>query len=541
VSAFAPLAAQVAAELKMRLRSAATPIALVVFFAAAFFWIPDPHGHSASLTWDLPDGRVQAPLYSSGYVGFALAILSSVILAMGGFYLVAGSVRRDRERGIGAILVATPLSKPAYLGGKFAAHLAYLVVLDLMALGAGIVAFVYYGTGRFDPIAFAGPFLFLTVPALVAVSALAVFFDVTPGLRGRGGLVLWFFVFLFGLVKLPMDLAGMEVDTPGRQNPMSRPIFDPAGLATDGWLTRQSLPPGALNISTGHITREEAIERVPWKGVTITPDVVGLRAVNLLFALLPLGLAVVVFDRFDPSRGRRRARRSGLFQRFAGKLRGRVFASVPDAQGPAPVGVRLSPVTVRPSQRAAILAEARLTWESASFVKWPLVLAAMLAGLTPGNFSQALFLLLLVPVISEASAREELAGTAALVFSQPAVPKSPSLWKAAAIALIVLALGAPLAVRSALVSPGRGLACIGGLLAVAAISVGLGALSGGGKLFTGVYLVVWYMGLSNLSAADPTSTLSARPEPAYALLYMGLGAILLAAAFGRERARASAA
>jgi hypothetical protein len=69
-AALAPLAAQVSAEIRMRLRSAATPIALFAFFAAAFFWIPDPHGRSASLTWDLPDGRVQAPVYSAGYVGF---------------------------------------------------------------------------------------------------------------------------------------------------------------------------------------------------------------------------------------------------------------------------------------------------------------------------------------------------------------------------------------------------------------------------------------------------------------------------------------
>ena len=539
MSAFAPLGAQIGAELKMRMRSAATPVALVVFLAAAFFWIPDPHGHSASLTWDLPDGRVQAPVYTSAYVGFALSILSGVILAMGGFYLVAGSVRRDRERGIGAILAATPLSKPAYLGGKFAAHLAYLFLLDLMALGAGAAAFVYYGTGGFDPIAFAGPFLVLTVPALVAVAALAVFFDVTPGLRGRGGLVLWFFVFLFGLVKLPMDLAGMEVDTPGRHDAMKRPIFDPAGLATDGWLTRQSLPPGALNISTGHVTRNKPIERVPWKGVSIGADILALRAVNAAVALLPLGLAVLVFDRFDPARGRRRARRPGFFSRLAARFARRRDAPAGAEGELSSRAMALTPVSPRPTTRSAVLAEARLIWEGASWIKWPLAVSAMLAGLLPGNLAQGAFLLLLVPVVSEAAARERLAGTGSLVFSQPSVPRSPALWKFAAVALVVLALGAPLFVRSLLVSPVRGLACAGGLLAVSAISVGMGSLSGGGKLFTGVYLAVWYMGLSNLAAADFTSALSAKPEPVYCLIYICVGAALLGAAVGRERMRAA--
>ena len=537
-SALAPLAAQVGAEIRMRLRSPATPIALLAFFAAAFFWIPDPSGNTASLTWDLPDGRVQAPLYSAAYVGFALAVLSGVILAMSGFYLVAGSVRRDRERGIGAILAATPLSKAAYLGGKFAAHFAYLLVLDVLALGAGLTAFVGYGTGRFTPVSFAVPYLLLTLPAIAACASLAVLFDVTPGLRSRGGLVLWFFLFLFVLMKLPMDLAGVDVDQAVKSGAMSRPVYDPAGIATDEWLVRQTLPGNATGVSSGHVHRDRPIERVPWKGVRLTWGLAGMRGFNFVLALLPLLPAILIFDRFDPARGRRRARKPGPLARFAAKFaRRRGETAEPHLSAAA---VTLTPASPRPSTRAAVLAEARLIWESASWVKWPLAVSAMLAGLLPGNLAQGAFLLLLVPVVSEAAARERLAGTGALVFSQPSVPRSPALWKFAAVALLVLALGAPLAVRSLLVSPVRGLACAGGLIALAAISVGMGALSGGGKLFTGIYLAVWYMGLSNLAAADFTSALSAKPEPASCLIYICVGAGLLGAAVGRERMSRSA-
>src|SRR4051812_21796909 len=225
------LAAQIGAELKMRLRSFATPIAVVAYLAGAFFWIPDPKSNAASLTWDLADGRVQAPFYSAAYVGFALAILSSVFLALAGFYLVAGSVRRDRRSGVGAILAATPLSKAAYLGGKLAAHFAYLLALDIVGLLAGLVAFARWGTGPFSPSAFAGPYFLMTIPAIAAVASLAVLFDVAPVLRSRGGLVIWFFVFLFGLVKLPLDLAGMDIDSGRPANPEWQPWFDPAGLA----------------------------------------------------------------------------------------------------------------------------------------------------------------------------------------------------------------------------------------------------------------------------------------------------------------------
>jgi len=539
--ALAPLSAQVGAEIRMRMRSLATPIALVAFFAAAFFWIPDPKGRSASLTWELADGRVQAPVYSAGYVGFALAILSGVILSMGGFYLVAGSVRRDRERGVGAILAASPLSKAAYLGGKFAAHFAYLLVLDAIALAAGLTAFVAYGTGPFALADFTGPFFVLTIPALAAVASLAVLFDVTPGLRSRGGLVIWFFVFVFGLIKLPMDLAGVDVDNAARHATISRPIFDPAGIATDEWLTRQTVPANVTGVSSGHITHDKPIERVPWKGIHVTRELLGMRALNLLIALLPLAPAILIFDRFDPARGRRRARKPGVFARLGERLRRKRTVEALEAAGFPGAAVTLTPVAVDPTFRGAVLAEARLTWESASWIKWPLAVSAMLAGLLPGNFAQGVFLVLLVPVISEVAAREKLAGTGPLVFSQPGVPASPVLWKTAAVGLVVLALGAPLVVRSLLVSPARGLACLAGLAAVAAISVGMGSLTAGGKLFTGLYLVVWYMGLSNLAAADFTSALSAHPVPVYSLAYLGVGAALVGAAMGRERVRASLA
>jgi len=536
-AALGPLAAQVGAEIRMRMRSAATPIALVAFFAAAFFWIPDPQGHAASLTWDLPGGRVQAPLYSAAYVGFALAILSGVVLAMGGFYLVAGSVRRDRERGLGAILAATPLSKAAYLGGKFAAHFAYLLVLDVLALGAGVVAFAWYGTGAFTPVSFAVPYLLLTVPAMAACAALAVLFDVTPGLRSRGGLVVWFWVFLLGLVMLPMQLAGVDTDAPSRDTTktMSRPVFDPAGLATAEWLVRRTIPADATGVSTGHIVRDQPIERVPWPGVAVTPGLVAMRALNFLIALLPLLPAIALFDRFDPARSRRTVRKAGFLARLAGRFWSRASVIAPESLPPPRPASALTPVLPRPSAKAAIVAEARLVWESASFVKWPLAVAAMLAGLLPGNLAQGAFLLLLVPVISETAARERLAGTGALVFSQPGVPRSPVLWKTAAVGLVVLALGAPLTVKCLLVSPIRGLACLGGLAAISVLSVAMGSLSGGGKLFTGLYLVVWYLGLSNLAAADITSALSARPEPVWTVLYIGAGTAMLSAALLRER------
>jgi hypothetical protein len=514
----------------MRMRSMATPIAVVAFIAAAFFWIPDPKSNNTSLSWQLPDGRVQSPLYSAEYVGFAISVLSGIFLTLGAFYLVAGSVRRDRERGVGAILAATPLSKAAYLGGKFAAHCVYLLVLAVLGLAAGLVAFVRFGAGPFSLFDFTVPYFLATIPAIAIVASFAVFFDVTPGLRSRGGLVLWFFVFIFVLIKLPLDLSGQDVDDssaetrPGR----TRPVFDPAGLATHQWRVRQSLPDGIRGISTGYVMHGKPFERVPWKGAPVTADLVAMRALNLLLALAPLGLAILVFDRFDPSRGRfrRRSRKPkiGVSPEVFG------FAEVSTKSG-------LTPVNPRPRAAGAIVAEARLIWESASWIKWPLALAAILAGLLPGNMAQGIFLALLIPVVSEAAAREEMAGTRALVFSQPAVPRSLALWKTASIGLVVLMLGMPMTVHGLLESPVKGLACVVGLAALAALCAALGSLSSGGKLFTGLAIAFWYAAMSGAPHADMTGALGKSPAVGLSLVYLGAGALLVAAAVGREKLR----
>ena len=531
------LAAQIGAELKMRLRSFAAPIALLVFFAGALFWIPDPVSKSATLTWQLPDGRIQSPVYTAQYLGFSVAVLSSIFLSLGGFYLVAGSVRRDRESNVGAILAATPLSKTAYLGGKLAAHVVYLFALSLLALVAGLIAFMRFGVGPFSLADFALPYFVLSLPAIVAVAAVAALFDVTPVLASRGGLALFFFVFLFVLIKLPLDLSGADVDDPSvnAKAPMSLPVYDPAGLATDQWLVRKSLPSNVTGVSTGHVTHDKGIERVPWKGLDITPQLLGLRVLNLAFCAIPFAAAVLIFDRFDPSRRRRRARRSGFFARIGERLRG--AAAVVDAPELTGRPVALTPVSPEPSAAKAVIAEARLIWESASWIKWPLAVAAILARLLPGNMAQGIFLLLLVPVISEAAAREDLSGTRALVWSQPGVPTSTPVWKAAALALFLLMLGAPMAIHGFAQSPARGVACVVGLFAIALLATGLSSLTSGGKLFSGVYLAVWYMALSGLPEADFSGALSKAPGVPIVLAYLGLGILFLAAAAGREKLR----
>ncbi|MFN7976279.1 MAG: ABC transporter permease subunit [Acidobacteriota bacterium] len=519
--------AQVRAEVVSRLRSPATLVALLLVFAGSTLWIPDPRSNASSLSWTLPDGRVQAPLYDAAYIGFASTTLVAIFVPLVGFYLVAGSVRRDRECGVGAILAATPLSKSAYLLGKGAAHTVYLLAVSGLAALAGLLAFWRFGEGPFSAWRFLAPFVLLGLPTIVTTAALAVLFDVTPGLRGRAGLVLWFFVFMLVLIALPLGLAGGEKDGV----PSRFPLIDPAGAATEAWLARETLPE-VKGISTGLLIADAPPERVPWPGIAITPRVAVARAFNVLLAIPILLAAIAIFDRFDPARARRagRSRRAQAARPIA----------VPSGSLSGESGRRsaTAPADAHPSTARAILAEARLIWDTGSWFGWALLAASTGGALLPSSAAPAFaaaFFLILVPAISEVAAREQMAGTSALVHSQPGVPSSPVLWKAAASSLFALLLAAPLLARTLLAGPARAAGLAAGLLFVSASATALAAMTSGGKLFSGSFLVLWYAAINRVPGADFAGIFSDGASLSTPGLYLLVGASLLATALQIEK------
>ncbi len=526
-----PLLAQVRAEVTMRLRSPATLVALLAFLGLAALWLPTPGGNAASLIWETPDGRLYAPFYTSAYVGAALAILMGVLLTLAGYYLVAGSVRRDRETGVGAILAATPLPSWQYLLGKLLAHAAYLFVIAGTGFATGFVLWLLHGTGPFQPIAFFAPGLLVGIPALAFTAAMAVLFDVTPVLRTKAGFVAWFFFFALAVMALPMETSGVD----GPQDQRKVAPFDPSGLASYDVVLRASIPKeGRDKVSSGHVIVRKPITRVDWSGVTITGTFVSLRALTLLLPVAILGLAVLLFDRFDPARGGGRARGGGLR-----KLLKKKAVEPKEAVALAPLDAislaSLSPIRATPSFLSAVLAEARLLWDSAPRLRWVLLLAAIAAALPSGDIPlSAALVLLLVPALSESAAREKLEGTLPLILGQPGVPRSLVVWKTCAASLFVLALEVPSLVKLAVTKPLQIPAVLAGAVLTAAFATAAGSLTGGGKLFSALFLVGWYVALNKMPAGDVTGLLVGGPGIAGFAFWLVTVGLLFAVALLRE-------
>jgi hypothetical protein len=516
--------AQAQAELKIRMRSPATLVAMALLLVASSAWIPDPATGMVSVSWKSMAGQVVSGTYGSAYIGIVAALLASIILSLAGFHLVAGSIRRDRDSGVGRILAATPLSSGAYLVGKFSAHLAYLLVLAGVTLATGALAFVRFGAGAFSAADFVLTFILIVIPAVAFAAAMAVLFDVTPGLGGRAGQVVYFFTWLVLVLMIPTVLQG---ELPGQKRRQGLPLYDPQGAVA----VRNEIYASMADVKRGSISmglqRPSSVERVSWPAAAVTTRLATARAVAVVWIVVPLGLALIAFDRFDPAAARGPSSRR---------------------PGPAPVATEVSAPTERsgltwrglatqPAAMRAVFAEVRLIWDTASWLKWPL-LASAVAG-AASLAATHVFLLFVAPVIAETAARETRAGTIGLVFSAAGVPSPRVLWKAAAIALFCLGLGLPALLRAFAVSSAHGVALLTGLLFIAAFSTSAASLSGGGKTFLGLYTPLWYLSLNGapMGAFDFAGLRGSGLGISTRLAYVGASALGLGLALAVERWR----
>jgi len=123
------------------------------------------------------------------------------------------------------------------------------------------------------------------------------------------------------------------------------------------------------------------------------------------------------------------------------------------------------------------------------------------------------------------------------VFSQPGVPASAVLWKFAAVTLFLFVASLPIIVRGLVTADARAYAVPLGILFVAGFAVGSASLSGGGKLFSGVLLLLWYLALNGLGAVDFLGILAHGSDWDSRVAFLLVGAAFLGTAMVWERRR----
>ena len=436
--------------------------------------------------------------YNSAWVGAMMSLIATFFLGWFGFYLVKGSVARDRETGVGQIMATTPLTRPLYTFGKWVSNFLVLMAMVIVLALAGLVIQLMQGesTGiEFN--AFIAPFIFVVLPVMALVAAFAVLFETIPFLAGGFGNLIYFlgFIMLFPLIdKLIQE----------------KPAFEPLGLGLfmhDMQAAVLKIYPdysGGFSLGSGGKT---IIGTFKWMGVHWTPDLILVRFMFVMIAILLTLAGALFFDRFDPSRSKPKRMKIIVSLPKPAKYSQSETVSIPQTLSqPVHLTTLSAPANgfafmrVLISEIKMLLKGQRWWWYA---VAAGLIIAALVN--TPENVRTFVLPFAWIwPILiwSSLGSREIQHNTHQMVFSSaaPLVRQLPAQWLAGF--LVTALTGSGVALKLLSVGDRVGLlAWISAALFIPSLALALGVWSNSHKLFEVLYITLWYLGPMNKIAA----------------------------------------
>jgi hypothetical protein len=486
-------------------------------------------------------------VYTSAWIGALVALVTTAFVSLVGFYIVKGSVERDRQTGVGQILAATPLSRPVYALGKFLSNLCVLTsVVAVLAVCALLMQGFTSEEAHFDSVALLAPFVLVAFPAMALTAALAVLFEMLPLLNGGVGNVLWFFVWSMGGLGLA-EISG-------------NPRLDPMGFLTVAKSMESAaakIIPGyhggfALGMAPGHPT---VIDALRWHGVAWTSEMIGLRVAWLAAAFALALLAAVFFDRFDPAKAPRfRLRRPKLVAQNTVMNSSAALPVTPAdeavfgtrsnepslaaAQPREPHLTALAGAARRKGFGRLLIAEFRLAVQGRRWWWYAVALGLLVAQfLAPSGAARGPLLgtawLWCVLLWSAMGSRESRCGTRGFLFSCSGIldRQVPACYLAGVAIAALSAAG--IAVRLLHGGDTAGLlGFLAGVFFLPSLALALGTVSGTGKAFEAILTAWWYIGpINHTRGFDFTGAANGARTLHYAGMYVALTVALLAVAF----------
>lgn len=218
------------------------------------------------------------------------ALAGTALLVIFGFYLVTGTIERDRRTGVGALVATTPIRGSTYVFGKWLSHVALLAVLVGTLALATLGTFLLRGSGPLALWPVVSPFLLVTLPAMTLVGAVAVLFETIRPLRATAGKVAYF---VLAMTAFAMASAGI---LPGAMDPFGFGLIRESMVSS---LVAQT--PETTSPQTFAFTNMEATAGTfRWPGITWTFWQVGERLTLVILATILVTAAGMAFDRFAP-------------------------------------------------------------------------------------------------------------------------------------------------------------------------------------------------------------------------------------------------
>lgn len=461
--------------------------------------------------------------FNSAWVGAMMTIIATFFLGWFGFYVVKGSIARDRETGVGQIIATTPIKRPLYVIGKWISNFVVLMAMTTVLALAGIIIQLLQGEStQFDLKVFLEPFIYIVMPLLALVAALAALFETIPFLSGGFGNIVYFFMFI---MSLPLMIEVFRVDA----------VYEPLGLK----LVSDQMGADVVKIYPdydGSFTLGTSDTEVTgifnWDGIKWTPSMILGRFSFIAFGLMLALLASIFFDRFDPSRSKPRRMKNAASNSVE---------PLPVQQIPAP-SVRLTPLN-RSAGRFSFFnvftAELKLMVKGQRWW-WYFISAGLIVAGFVNSTETTLKALLPIAwiwhmlLLSPLGSRESHDNVQQLAFSSasPLWRQLPAQWLAGFIVTLVMGGGAALnfiihGEMSALYS------LLAGAVFIPSLALALGIWSGTSKVFEVVYVTLWYIGpMNSVPPLDYTGA-SGMNNPTSFILFSIL--LLVIAFFGRSK------
>ncbi|SDR01392.1 ABC transporter permease [Natronobacterium texcoconense] len=473
---------------------------------------------------------------TSAYIGLTAGMTGASVLLFLGYYLLAGSLERDRTTDVDRLVASTGISTRTLLLGKWLSHVGYVAVV-LGTLGiAAVINHLVHGTGTTDPVWILGTVFLLGMPVGCLVAGVTLLFQSTDWLDGTIGNVVYFFTAMTALI-----VALATADYAPDEIPVWLQLTDTVGMFVSAELTAEALYSvapeydglGVANFGAGSASAE--IVRFHWDG-----DWLPLWFYANRFGLILLGigfaaLATVPYERFERDGSTNSDGTVCRLLRVLPSIRSTATGQTSDIRSVE--NAALTPVTDRTAGGIGrlVVQELRLLVRGQPWWWYAGALVIGIAGLTGSAASTGLVVvaaiwpLFLWSSMGSRAVRHRI--TPFIVSSKQPYGQLVAEWLAGAIvatAFFGVSLW-PLIVEA---GASGAVVLVGAVLFVPSLAQAMGYWTGTRRLFELTYLLLWYVGpLNEVPVLDFAGATSATAGTTTPLLFGGIGLAALVTAF----------
>lgn len=289
------------ADFLERIRQDSFLVIILFMVYVAYLFVPVKNS-KFYLTLKLKQGATfYRGIYNSPWLGSLSALITVTLMTLIGFYIVKNAIERDRDTGVGQIIASSSVGKIEYLLGKTLSNFIYLsvtvVVIAITTLGMQLMRGESLNIEVWKLFA---PFLIIVLPAMFLISAIAIFFEVTPFLsKGIGNFVylcLYIFLMVIGTSNNSQNINGTKMAFG------SKSVYDISGFTILGdrlkMATMDVFPHyTGENFAVGYGTDLSNIKTFVWSGEGWSSDVIISRIFWISVAIVIVLISSLIFKK----------------------------------------------------------------------------------------------------------------------------------------------------------------------------------------------------------------------------------------------------